>query len=211
MIRLVGVGRADIRLSRGLAFRGVRKVSGALFGGGRLDDDRFAGARVDCQRGAAARPGCVCLDCPRLMAYSSGARDGEVIVHCLWTQHDRVGDRMTCAEALVQVSPETPCALAREIAERASVHRLLVARDDVLVGIACHCDLEAGANAELPVGEVMATEIFAVTPSTTLGEAAAAMSALNVGALPVMRGTELVGVITRGDLERAGARAELFE
>jgi hypothetical protein len=211
MIKFVGLARSDIRLTRALPFRGVRKVSGALFGNGPLDDHRFAHARVDCQGGAGPRAGSMCLDCPRLMAYSSGDRDGEVTVHCLWTQHDLVADRMTCANVLLKVDPDTLCVLALAMAERARVHRVLVERDGELVGIVCRCDLHAGSVAEVPVSEVMTSEIFAITPTATLGEAAAAMRTLNVGALPVLRDGKLVGLITRGDLERAGARPELFE
>ncbi|HSN33978.1 MAG TPA: CBS domain-containing protein, partial [Ideonella sp.] len=51
----------------------------------------------------------------------------------------------------------------------------------------------------------MASTVYAVEPTATLGEAAAAMKALSVGCLPVVERDRPVGVVTRGDLRRAGA------
>ena len=75
-----------------------------------------------------------------------------------------------------------------------------------LAGVVCGCDL-AAADPEEPVCDVMASEVFAIEQSASLGEAAAAMSALDIGCLPVLRGSWLAGILTRGDLERVGLPA----
>jgi CBS domain-containing protein len=204
-IHLVGVGRpAEIRLSGPIRFRGVRRLIGSYDGEGRLDDWSFSRARIECQAGAEARSGSTCLGCSRLMAYTEGPRSDQVRISCLWTHEDPVALRMTTGD-LVHVDPDTPCALAVEILEQVDIHRALVVRDDELVGVVCQCELLSGAAAKEAVAAVMSTEIFVISAGATLGEAAAAMSALNVGFLPVVRDELVVGVITRGDLEQVGA------
>ncbi|HZS37398.1 MAG TPA: CBS domain-containing protein [Polyangia bacterium] len=203
-VHVVGLSRpAEIRLSAEVPFRGVSEMRAALFGAGPADETHFAAAHVDCQRGGE-KSGRSCLDCPRLVDWQP-TRPGELAVRCQWTHHDPVRARMTCAGALITIEADAFCVDALETAARAGVHRLLVLKKGALVGMACGCDLRSGATAGATVAEVMAAEVFAIGSGASLGEAAAAMSALGVGALPVVCGPWLVGLITRGDLARAGA------
>jgi acetoin utilization protein AcuB len=53
------------------------------------------------------------------------------------------------------------------------------------------------------VGEIMSRELVATTPETPIEQAAAAMREARVGALPVLRDQNLVGLITESDIFRA--------
>ena len=53
---------------------------------------------------------------------------------------------------------------------------------------------------EKPVSEVMSRQVFTVQEDITLKDAVIAMVQNDVNRLPVMRGGELVGIVTRGDV-----------
>ena len=53
---------------------------------------------------------------------------------------------------------------------------------------------------EKPVSEVMSKQVFTVQEDITLKDAVVVMVQNDVNRLPVMRGAELVGIITRGDV-----------
>jgi CBS domain-containing protein len=56
--------------------------------------------------------------------------------------------------------------------------------------------------------DVMTTQVETVSPETSIAEAAAKMRSLDVGALPVVEGQQLVGMITDRDITiRATAEA----
>lgn len=59
----------------------------------------------------------------------------------------------------------------------------------------------------MKVKDVMTPHVTSVSPKTSLTEASKQMRDLNVGALPVMKGKELAGIITDRDITvRAGAQ-----
>ena len=122
-------------------------------------------------------------------------------------EREPVRDFMTNARALVSVAPGTPAAVADEAARRAGVRHLAVLDRGALAGVLCRCDL-VGVAPERPVEEQMTGEVLAVRAGAPLGDAVAAMGALGIGFLPVLADPWLVGVITRGDLRRAGAPEE---
>jgi len=182
-------------------FRGVRHTYGEVDDG----PPALCVARVDCQLGIE-HLGRDCESCPRLLSWTAGPTDREVTLRCAWLHTDPVADRMTGAAAIVAVTPSRRCDEADRIAAREGVHRLLVIERDRLVGIVCRCDLERAPSEQ--VSAVMTREVAVIDATTTLGEAAAMMRELHVGCLPVARERRLVGIITRGDLMRAGLRAE---
>jgi acetoin utilization protein AcuB len=55
------------------------------------------------------------------------------------------------------------------------------------------------------VASVMTTTVYIARPKDTLAAAAALMRRKNVGALPVMEGDHLLGVINRSDIIAASA------
>lgn len=59
------------------------------------------------------------------------------------------------------------------------------------------------------IGEVMSTDLLTVEEESTLVATAAAMNARRVGAVLVIRGGRLVGILTERDVLRAAATGEL--
>jgi CBS domain-containing protein len=108
------------------------------------------------------------------------------------------------AGAIVTVAPDTPCLEADERARELGVRHLFVVESSKLVGILCRCDLYPEPEPHEGVVTRMASDVYALDPTATLGEAAAAMKTLRVGCLPVVDRDHPVGLVTRGDLRRAG-------
>jgi CBS domain-containing protein len=59
--------------------------------------------------------------------------------------------------------------------------------------------------ARLTVENVMSRELVVTWPEATLGDAARAMIDHKIGALPVLDGDRLVGILTEGDFVKASA------
>ena len=110
------------------------------------------------------------------------------------------------SRALITVPPQTSRLDAAGVADEEGVHHLLVVDGDDLVGVVCEHDLDLAA----PMARV---EHCMKVPSTidadaTLTEAARMMRELAIGCLPVVTSGFLRGIVTRGDLRRAGLAAE---
>ena len=100
--------------------------------------------------------------------------------------------------------------------------RLPVVSDDVLYGIITATDLmrylgsrevfarmTTGNVAEvtdLPVRTLIAGELTTTAPGKSINEAAREMLERNIGALPVIEDSRLIGLVTEFDLVRAFAR-----
>ncbi len=108
------------------------------------------------------------------------------------------------ARAIVTVAPDTPCSQADDRARSLGVRHMFVVDGGKLVGILCRCDLYPEPEASAEVASRMASHVYALEPTATLGEAAAAMKELSVGCLPVVQRDRPIGLVTRGDLRRAG-------
>lgn len=136
-----------------------------------------------------------------------------------------VRERMT--RHPVTVSPETPINEALDLMRREKVRRLPVLdRQGRLVGIVLEKDLLYASPSpatslsiyemhyllsKLTISEVMSREVITVGEITPLEEAARIMADGRISGLPVMRGDQLVGIITETDLfkvflEMLGAR-----
>jgi CBS domain-containing protein len=97
---------------------------------------------------------------------------------------------------LFTLTPDTVVASARRLAFDNDVRHLLVLDGGTLTGIVCDEDLRTASRDAL-VGELMRTPVLCIGPDTTLDEAAELMDEHDVSCLPVVRGTELVGLVTR--------------
>ena len=94
-------------------------------------------------------------------------------------------------------------------------HHLPVVDGERLVGILSDTDLRnaslaatsqeggKGPLGDRPVREVMRTEVWSVTPEDSVEDALLILSREKFGALPVLSGDRLVGIITRADLLNA--------
>lgn len=125
-----------------------------------------------------------------------------------------VGERMT--RPVITVKPDLPIQEALQLMKREHIRRLpVVDAGGKLVGIVAERDLlEASPSdattlsvwelnyllSKITVGEVMSREVVTVTEDTPLEEAARVMIDRKIGALPVVRGDDLIGIITETDL-----------
>ena len=118
----------------------------------------------------------------------------------------------------ITTRPDISVPEAQALMKREKIHHLpVVDRDGKLVGIVAEKDLLyaspspattlsvyeiASLLAKLTVDKVMSAKPQTVTEDVPLEEAARIMADRNIGGLPVMRGTTLVGIITESDLFR---------
>ena len=124
-----------------------------------------------------------------------------------------VGKRMTRNPKTV--SPDDPLSFAAGILREHRFHHLPVIEGGRLVGILSDTDLrnasfaaipaegEEGSMGDRPVREAMRTEVWSVTPDDSVEDALLILTREKFGALPVLSGDRLVGIITRADLLNA--------
>lgn len=63
----------------------------------------------------------------------------------------------------------------------------------------------ASGRASVTVGEIMTTPVATLTPQSDVDDAARVMVEEKVGAVPIVEGSTLVGIVTRRDVLRAAA------
>ena len=127
-----------------------------------------------------------------------------------------VGDLMTPSP--ITTGPETPVVEARQVMIQKRIRHLLVAEGPKLLGIITDRDIRLNLPspatslsvwevnyllARLKVESVMTTSVVIVSPRQDVKEAALLMLDHKIGALPVVDGGRLVGIITETDLLRA--------
>jgi CBS domain-containing protein len=160
-------------------------------------DRWLADVVVDCPRyGAIA--GTECIHC----VHRVGTHVGPMLeLTCESDGSDRVSEWMSLHPTLTHA--DDACDRADSLAAAGDAHHLLVLDDKRrLVGVICRCDLAGGGTA--PVSSRMQEEVFAIEPRASLALAVAAMKRLAIHCLPVVSGPLLVGILTAGDLARAG-------
>ena len=127
-----------------------------------------------------------------------------------------VGERMS--KPVITVRPETPMPEALDLMHKEHIRRLpVVNKQGELVGIVTEADLFKASPSEatslsiyevtyllgkLTLDRIMSKEVVTVTEDTPLEEAARIMADNQFSGLPVMRGKELVGMITETSLFR---------
>ena len=134
----------------------------------------------------------------------------------------KVEDVMTTS--LRVTAPDCPIAKVTRDMTTYRFRRLPVVSDDVVYGIVTATDimrylgsrevfarLTTGNITEvtaLPVRTLIAGSLITTTPEKSINEAAREMLKKNIGALPVIEDSRLVGLVTEFDLVRAFARGE---
>ena len=119
-------------------------------------------------------------------------------------------------------APDSPISTVTHDMTKYRFRRLPVVSDDVLYGIITATDimrylgsrevfsrLTSGDVTEvtrLPVRTLIAGNLFTTTPEKSINEAAREMLERNIGALPVIEGGHLIGLVTEFDLVRALAQ-----
>lgn len=182
----VGQARGSVFRSVGTPFAAVVEVPAG-------------GGVVQCPRhGEIARH--VCEDCAWLRG------EATTKLRCATSGSEPVSSWMTPAGEVARTTRDASSAAALAAADKAGAHHVLVLdAERVLVGIVCCCDLGRGDAAAATVAGCMPPDVYVTGPATSLSEALAAMRSLGISSLPVVDGPLVLGVITRGDLVRAGA------
>lgn len=134
------------------------------------------------------------------------------------------GERMS--HPVISLSPETPIHDALNLFKKEHIRRAPVVKDGKLIGIVSQTDLLNASPSpvsslsiwemnyllsKVTIKQVMSREVLTVSEDTPIEEAARIMADNKIGGLPVMRGEEVVGIITETDLfksflELMGAR-----
>ena len=128
----------------------------------------------------------------------------------------RVRDLMT--REPITMPRDTPVLDARQLMLRERIRHLLVAEHGRLIGVVTDRDIRLNLPspatslsvweinhllARLTVGQVMSKYVITVDPDRDARDAARIMLDEKIGALPVLEGDRLVGIITETDLLRA--------
>ena len=127
-----------------------------------------------------------------------------------------VGERMT--RPAITVRPETSMPDALDLMRKEHIRRLpVVNKRGELVGIVTEADLQKASPSEatslsiyevtyllskLTIERIMTHKVITITEDTPLEEAARIMADNGIGGLPVMRGKDVVGMITETTLFR---------
>jgi acetoin utilization protein AcuB len=123
-----------------------------------------------------------------------------------------VGKRMT--KDPKTVGPEDSLAQAAAIMRQFRINHLPVVEENRLVGILSDTDLRnaalgsgrrAGDVRDRKVKDAMKTEVWSLTPEDSLEDALLVITRKRFGALPVLSGDRLVGILTKVDLLAAFA------
>jgi acetoin utilization protein AcuB len=133
----------------------------------------------------------------------------------------RVRDLMTPGP--ITVDPATPMLDARQRMADARIRHLVVVEDARVVGIITDRDIRLNLPspatslsvweinallARLTVGEVMSRSVLVVDSARSAAEAARLMVDHKIGALPVVDGGRLIGIVTESDFVRVVAGLE---
>jgi acetoin utilization protein AcuB len=124
----------------------------------------------------------------------------------------RVRDIMTPYP--VTVAPDTTVIEARRIMDERRIRHLLVTADHRLLGIVTDRDIRLNLPSpattlsiwelnyllcKLTVGQVMTKTVIVVDPDRDAAQAAVLLVAEKIGALPVVYGGQVVGIVTETD------------
>jgi acetoin utilization protein AcuB len=132
----------------------------------------------------------------------------------------KVSDLMTTSP--ITVGPETPVLDARQLMIDKRFRHVLITEGPKLLGIVTDRDIRLNLPspatslsvweinyllAQLTVASVMTESLVTVSPRQDTREAALLMLDHKIGALPVVDGGQLMGIITETDLLRAYVKA----
>lgn len=98
------------------------------------------------------------------------------------------------------VNPEDPVAAVREAFRRRRIRQLPVVAAGRVIGIVTDRDVRGTVSDTTTVDAVMTPNPATVTPDTPVERAAVIMRERKFGALPVVAGDKLVGIVSESDL-----------
>ena len=106
----------------------------------------------------------------------------------------------------LSITPDTMIFDALYLMSEKNVGALLVMENEKLVGIFSERDyarkiiLKGRTSLDTEVREIMTEDVFTVTPEETIDQCMILMSGKRIRHLPVLQGSEVVGVISIGDV-----------
>jgi len=112
-----------------------------------------------------------------------------------------IGQRMSTP--VVTASPRQTLDQVLGLLKRKRISGVPVLEDGVLVGILSKRDIRAAKAAgrmHLPVSSCMSRRVHTIEPDQSLARAVEKMAEEHIGRLPVVRGGNLLGIITRNDI-----------
>ena len=100
------------------------------------------------------------------------------------------------------VDPDDSLAKAKSIMDTVGFRRLVVAKDDTVIGMLTDRDLRShlGYLESTKVNAAMSSPVISVGPKSTIQEAARLMVRHKIGGLPILEGGKLVGIVSTVDL-----------
>lgn len=104
------------------------------------------------------------------------------------------------------VTPENTVFDAIKLMDEKGVGALAVVKDDALVGMISERDyarqviLKGRSSNDTKVKDIMSTQVYYTFPSQTVDDCMVVMSERRIRHLPVLKGDELVGMVSIGDL-----------
>ncbi len=101
---------------------------------------------------------------------------------------------------VITVEADYTIAEARTLLHRHRIRQLPVVRRERLVGIVTDRDLRSAPASAETVAEVMTTKPAVTSPGAAVDEAARQLRQRKFGALPVVEGGKLVGILTASDV-----------
>ena len=103
---------------------------------------------------------------------------------------------------VVTAAPGTPVAEAWDLLQQVRIRHLPVVDGGLLVGIVSDRDLRSAASETVPLREIMTRTVFVLSPDTSVRHAARLLRERRFGAMPVLEGRELVGIVSVVDVLR---------
>jgi CBS domain-containing protein len=127
-------------------------------------------------------------------------------------EDSELADNRTVAELIRRrpavVDEHTTARTAELLAANLDIHHLPVVDEyGSPIGMLCTCDLRS-VKPDTEVARCMSAPPVAVDGSLRLGAAAEKIRHLDLGALLVLEESQLLGLVTRGDLRRAGVLSD---
>ena len=107
------------------------------------------------------------------------------------------------------IGPDAPVIDAVRLMAERSIGALLVMEGPRLVGIVSERDyarkvvLQGRGSADTPVSAIMTSQLVTVRPEDTVDRCMAIVTERRIRHLPVLRGQDLVGLVSIGDLVKA--------
>lgn len=103
---------------------------------------------------------------------------------------------------VVTAQADTPVGGVRKLLKQAGIRHLPVLDGDLLVGIVSDRDLRQAPSEVVPVGQIMTRPVFVLSHDTSIRSAARVFRERRIGAMPVLDGRKLVGIVSVVDVLR---------